>query len=259
MNLPGAAARLISTARIAVVFVLVTGGAAQGQVATASLPGDPCIEPAVRSAETALADASTTHPSNADAASAIANATDPLLRQMITQRYPEIAQKQIRIRTFHSNYDYFRTRFSLSRFLLLRRMRYFVEVNPRLLSLSPPPHGVCAILGHELAHVASMSHGSRIKLFGLVRLLGSDYTARFERRTDLEAIHRGFAPGLKAYRAWIYVNIPQEKVAAKKKNYFTPSEIDAVLVRLQREPGIFDNWTRHVPLNMEQIEGPVHR
>jgi hypothetical protein len=33
-------------------------------------------------------------------------------------RYPELNPAQVKVRTFHSDYDYFRTRFSLGRFLL---------------------------------------------------------------------------------------------------------------------------------------------
>jgi hypothetical protein len=183
--------------------------------------------------------------------------TKPLVEQLIGLRFPELKHVQVRTKSFNSDSDYFRTRFSLRRFLLLQRMRYFVEVNPRVFGLSSPPDGVCAIVGHELAHVATLSHGSRLRFLVLIRLLSRGYTTRFERRADLVAIQRGFAPGLKAYRAWIYHNIPARSVERKKRDYFTPAEIDAIVTRLQHDPSLLDYWNRHVPLSLEQIQqGP---
>jgi hypothetical protein len=55
-------------------------------------------------------------------------------------------------------------------------------------------------------HVVSLSRFNRIRRFGLVRLLSKRQTAKFERRTDLEAIHRGYGDGLKSYREWVYAH-----------------------------------------------------
>src|SRR5947209_3116632 len=44
--------------------------------------------------------------------------------------FPELAHVDLRVRTFYSHADYLRTRFSLSRFVLLKPMRYFADVNP---------------------------------------------------------------------------------------------------------------------------------
>lgn len=191
----------------------------------AQSPADPCEDVSVISVwqqpsppGTPSAQAATTH-------------IEPFIRRLIGLSYPELGRAQVRVRAFRSNYDYFRTRFSYSRFFLFRRMRYFVEVNPRLLELNPPPDGVCAILGHELAHIGSMNRGNRLRLFALVRLASAGYTTRFERKADMEAIRRGFGPGLKRYREWVYRNIPPETVARKKRDYLTPEEIDDAMRR----------------------------
>lgn len=168
--------------------------------------------------------------------------------------YPELAGKEIQLRPFRSNSDYFRTRFSISRFLFFRRMHYFVEVNPELFSRNAPPDGVCAILGHELAHVAGLSHGNRIRLFRLVRLVSRGYTVRLERRADLEAIRRGFGDGLVSYRNWVYNNVSAAKAEEKKRNYFTPQEIVTIEDLARKKPELFDYWKRKVPLNESEIE-----
>ena len=168
--------------------------------------------------------------------------------------FPELKNVDLRVRRFKSRSDYFRTRFSLSRFFLPMKVRFFVEVNPVLFSLSPPSDAVCAILAHELSHVTAMSHGNRLREFGLVRLLSKRFTPKFERRTDLEAIHRGYGDGLESYRRWVYAHVPADKLAAKKRNYFSPEEIEAIEGRLRAEPGLYEYWRRQVPLNLGQIK-----
>jgi len=179
------------------------------------------------------------------------------LNYVDAQKYPELDQRRMRLATFHSSSDYFRTRFSITRFLFLLPMRYSVEVNPRLFERDAPSDGVCAILGHESAHLVTLSHGNRIRRFSLLRLLSKRYSARFERRADLEAIRRGFAPGLIVYREWVYKNIPADKIAAKKRNYFGPEEIAAVVAGTSRNPDLFAEWQKHVPLSLAEIEATV--
>jgi hypothetical protein len=129
-------------------------------------------------------------------------AVRPEVQRVGRSSFPELLHIDLRVRAFHSQSDYFRTRFSWSGFLLLMRMRYFMDVNPALFQRQAPSDGTCAIVAHELAHVASLSRGNRIRRLGLVRLISERYTVKFERGADLEAIHRGYGDGLKAYRAW---------------------------------------------------------
>ena len=152
-------------------------------------------------------------------------AVGTVLHDIRSISYPELVHVDLGVRSFRSQSDYFRTRFSLSRFLLPMRMRYFVDVNPTLFQEQAPSDGVCAILAHELVHVVSLSRGNRIRRFGLVRLLSKGQTTKFERRADLEAIHRGYGDGLKNYRTWVYIHIPPSKLQEKRRNYFSPEEI----------------------------------
>lgn len=142
----------------------------------------------------------------------------------------------------------------MARFLLLTRMRYFVEVNPALFQEQAPPDAVCAILAHELVHIVSLSRGNRIRRFGLVRLLSRHHTVRFERGADLEAIHRGYGDGLKSYRGWVYAHIPPSKLPEKLRNYFSPEEIAAIQIKLQEQPDLLEYWREHVPANLHEIQ-----
>lgn len=168
--------------------------------------------------------------------------------------FPELQKKVVKSTTFDSSSDYFRTRFSVSRFLLLRPMHYFVEMNPRIENSGPSVDSICAILAHELVHISRMSDGNRLHLFGLVRLTFAGYTARFERSADLEAIRRGYGAGLMSFREWVYKNIPSDAVKRKRRNYFSPAEIGAILRLTQSNPELFAYWHKHVPLSLEQIE-----
>ncbi len=168
--------------------------------------------------------------------------------------FPELAHVDLRVRTLQSHADYLRTRFSLSRFVLLMPMRYFTDVNPALFLEQAPSDGVCAILAHELVHIVSLSRGNRIRRFGLVRLLSKRQTAKFERRTDLEAIHRGYGDGLRSYRKWVYDHISPNKLPEKRRNYFSPEEIGAIQILLQERPELFGYWNAHVPMSLQEIQ-----
>ena len=179
---------------------------------------------------------------------------DTVLQDIRGTSYPELVRVDLRVRSLRSHSDYFRTRFSLSRFLLLMRMRYFVDVNPALFQEQAPSDGVCAILAHELVHVVSLSRGNRIRRFGLVRLLSKGQTTKFERRTDLEAIHRGYGEGLKNYRNWVYTHIPPSKLQEKRHNYFSPEEIAAIEKKLLEQPDLFAYWSEHVPIDLRAVQ-----
>lgn len=188
-----------------------------------------------------------------DAGGAI-GVTSPALLEVRASSFQELAHIDLRVRAFRSQSDYFRTRFSVSRFLLLMPMRYFVDVNPALLLSPPASDGVCAILAHELAHVISLNRGNRIRRLGLVRLISQQYTVKFEHGADLEAIHRGFGDGLKTYRTWVYAHIPSGKRQQKLRNYFSPEEITAIQVKLREQPDVFQYWSLHVPTNLQEIQ-----
>jgi len=120
--------------------------------------------------------------------------------------------------------------------------------------LQAPEDGVRAIIAHELGHVFYYKKGNRMRLFGLIRLISKGYRSGFERWTDLQAISRGYADGLKTYRKWLYKNVPQKKLEEKRRSYFSPEEIDAIKSRIQARPKLLTYWLKHVPRNLKEIQ-----
>ena len=178
---------------------------------------------------------------------------EQLVSEIIARSFPNLIGVDIRLKRFQSDTDYFQTSFSAARFIAGVKMRYFVLVNPKWRSRGAPVEGVRAILAHELAHVEDLTRGKRIRLFGLVGLVSKSRTARFERRADLTAIGRGYGSGLKAYRAWLYSHVPTEKLGEKRRDYFSPAEIDAILAATAQHPDLFEYWLRHVPMTLADI------
>ncbi len=175
--------------------------------------------------------------------------TQKLVAEIIEKSYPELKDKRIEIKSFASKSDYFQSRFSFGRFLTFRRMNYIIYVNPKVYELNAPENGVRAILAHEIGHILYYSRKNRVQLLGLVNLSTKGFTQKFERRTDLEAIRRGYGEGLIAYRTWLYENIPMKSVDVKKRNYFTPEEISAIM----KQPEKIAVWQKNVPKNLSEI------
>ncbi len=175
-----------------------------------------------------------------------------LVNEVISASYPELKGTEIQIKLFESKSDYFKARCGVPQFFF-GRMQYLVFVNPRVFDRGAPDAGVRAILAHELGHVLYFKTRNRLKLLGLVRLASKASTQRFERWADLQAISRGYGEGLKEYRQWVYQNIPASKLEAKRLNYFSPEEIDAILFASRARPDLLGYWLKHVPLNLDQI------
>jgi hypothetical protein len=178
---------------------------------------------------------------------------EAVLQSVRAAAFPELSHTVIRVREFHSSGDYFRTRFSVARYASLRKMRFYLEVNPRVFELGAPAEAVRAIIAHELEHVLYLSRRNRISMLSLARLASAKYTTRFERGADLGAIGRGYGSGLIVYRQWLYQHIPPGALAAKRRDYFSPEEISAIQSIIQKHPETLSYWSKHVPLSIEDI------
>jgi len=181
------------------------------------------------------------------------NRTGVLAREIIAASYPQLKGSDIRIESFVSQSDYFKARFGYPQYFFTR-MRYLLFVNPRVFELHAPEAGVRAIIAHELAHALYFKLRNRVQLLGLVRLTSKQFTAEFERWADLKAISLGYGEGLKEYRRWLYKNVPASRLAEKRRDYFSPEEIEAIEQASTRRPELLDYWLRHVPLSLEQIQ-----
>lgn len=178
--------------------------------------------------------------------------TREILVEIIEQSFPELDAKKIRVRPFRSRTTFFKTQFSVSRFLTLRAMHTTVLVNPSVFEKNVPQNGIRAILAHELGHALYYAGKNRFKLFGLIGLADNGFTAKFERRTDLTAIERGYGDGLIAYREWLYRNVPAKNLAAKKRDYFTPDELRVIIRAIERKPEIIKMLVKKVPRNLSE-------
>lgn len=105
--------------------------------------------------------------------------------------------------------------------------RYIVRYNTRVFETGGPPVGATsAILGHELQHVADYVGMTSDELVDFALTYAEGDIAAYERQTDEAVLEAGCADGLKAYRVWLYEQIDAEAEAAKRRDYYTPEEID---------------------------------
>jgi hypothetical protein len=182
--------------------------------------------------------------------------TRQLVQKIRSASFPELKHVEITVEPFHSDVDFFRARFRIPQFFFGRKLQYLLKVNPEAFEFQAPDAGLEAIVAHELGHIVYYAQGNRLKLFGLTRLVSSDFTARFERWADLQAISRGYGESLKTYRLWLYQHVPQNKLEEKRRNYFTPAELDMILSRIRTQPELFNRWLQDVPRNLKEIEAP---
>lgn len=171
--------------------------------------------------------------------------------------YPRLRDASIQVQPLRSDFVFYQARFSFCSYFFNRRLHYLMGANSLALDRLIPPEAMRAILAHELAHVNYYQVHNRIQLLGLLRLVSPSFAARFERKADLDAIDLGYGPGLALFRRWLYANIPPSRIAAKKRNYLTPEEIEAVLDARQHDPEIMSKLMRSVPRNLRQIEALV--
>lgn len=179
--------------------------------------------------------------------------TTRLIAEIVDASFPELHGAKFSVKIFHSRSDYFRSRFSFGRFFTFRKLHFIIFVNPLVFERNAPIQGIRAIIALELAHTAYYKRHNRFELFGLIGLKSKSFT-RFERGADLQAIKHGYGAGLKQYREWLYQNIPAEKISAKKRDYFSPAEIELILEVLKDNPKLIDFLIKRVPRNQVEIQ-----
>jgi hypothetical protein len=183
--------------------------------------------------------------------------TRVLVETIRSASYPELTATRIELRPFQKASDFFRVRPRIPDFFARKNLRYIMQINPRVYELQASENGIEAIIAHELGHVAYLQERNRLKHLALIRLLSRSFVSNFERRTDLEAISRGYGEGLKVYRQWLYQHIPQKDLAEKRRDYFSPEEIDSILLRVNQCPPLLDSWVEKPPRNLQDIQLPA--
>jgi hypothetical protein len=181
-------------------------------------------------------------------------AVAPVVDSVRAASFPQLKDVEITLHSMRSDYIYFESRFTFSSFFFTRRLRYIILFNPEAFARKVPSEGLRAIVAHELAHVDYYNRQSRMGLFSLIQLLWAPWAARFERGADLEAIALGYGPGLESYRMWLYQNVPAGRVNEKKRDYFSPEEIEAILRATARNPQMMAVFTACIPRGRAEIE-----
>jgi hypothetical protein len=178
------------------------------------------------------------------------------IKQMIQSvrqaSFPRLSRANIAVYDLRSNSDYLQARFTVSSFFS-RKHQYLIFFNREAIRRQVPTEGLRAIVAHELAHISYYEDQSRMGLLSLAGLLVTSFTTHFERKADLDAIALGYGRGLQTFRTWLYRNIPPSRVAGKKRDYYTPEEIEALLRAETYHPGIMNKFQRCVPRNLAEI------
>ena len=177
-----------------------------------------------------------------------------LMERTRAARYPELQAAQIQLRLFESTSDFFQARPRLPDFFFRKKLRYVIRVNPKAYDLRVPESAVEAIIAHELSHVAYLKQQNRVRLLTMIRLLCRGYARDFERRADLDAISRGYGNGLRVYREWLYQHVSTNNLSKKRRNYFSPDEIDSVLQGLHQCPQLLDSWFKKPPRDIRETQ-----
>lgn len=177
---------------------------------------------------------------------------EQVIRAVRHGSFPQLERVAITVYDLRSDFDYLQARFTVASFFK-RELQYMIFFNPEALRRRVPPDGLRAIVAHELAHINYYESQSRMGLLSLVGLLVPSFTTRFERKADLDAIALGYGRGLETYRTWLYRNIPRAGEAEKKRDYYTPEEIEALLQAEARHPGMMAKFRRCIPRNMAEI------
>ena len=104
---------------------------------------------------------------------------------------------------------------------------YRVQYGLRVFEDPPPFAATGAILVHELQHIEDYVAMDTAALAEFaIWYAGGDF-AEYERATDEVVLEAGCGEGLKAYRLWLYGQVDAGTEAEKRRDYYTPEEIEA--------------------------------
>jgi hypothetical protein len=104
---------------------------------------------------------------------------------------------------------------------------YQLHYNPQIFANPPSRFALGAILVHELKHVTDYTQMTSANLAAFGIWYATSNVDDYEHQTDLQSLEDGCGEGLKAFRVWLYANVPAADLAAKEAEYYTPAQIDA--------------------------------
>lgn len=134
---------------------------------------------------------------------------------------------EIRLVTFKNPEYFFDTSHLSKRKVLLNRCTYFLGFNSMIFDQQIPDDALAAILAHELCHLVDYQKmtSPEILALGIRMVADKKFRAKYERQTDICAIHRGYGVGLIEHKKWFYPLLSSDALARKKKLYLRPEEI----------------------------------
>lgn len=185
------------------------------------------------------------------------------LEQVRQNAYPELADQRLKLGQFHEADAYFQSNFNVPT-LFTPAPEYVVEVNPLLWERGCPHNAIIAILAHELSHTLDYVEGGIPGIIEIgLQLAHFEGLRRYEHRTDLRAIFRGYGPGLIAYRRWIYAQLTPQQLQRKKAVYYQPHEILLIQRRLEQSTAkerqqLEKVWMKNPPMSSGEIEAALH-
>ena len=183
----------------------------------------------------------------------------PLINKIKKESFPELSNTKISLGSMKSDFAYLGSRPILHSLLWPFKVKYKITVNPKLFKMELPLFALEGILAHELAHTAYYVTKGR---FGVI-LTGHIFISKpahidFERRTDVDAIMRGYGEGIKAYREVTYKYLTDEQINVKNKLYFSIEEIDQLMLAYQEYPELKEVWLDQPPLSLADIQRDVN-
>ncbi|MBS2021937.1 MAG: hypothetical protein JST92_05970 [Deltaproteobacteria bacterium] len=148
------------------------------------------------------------------------------VKKAIANAWPQLAPYDIRVVTFKSDQDYFKSETKVSTIELNAKKRtYHVMVNEKLLADAPSDAALYAIAVHELSHINDYRQMTSVQFIAWAAKYAVESQATYERQTDGAPLSRKLGCGLMEYRVWLYAHVDAKTLALKRKNYFTPEEI----------------------------------
>lgn len=172
--------------------------------------------------------------------------------------FPDLADAAIAVDVLDP--DEGATFFALSNFGVVEAVggarHYQIVLSRRLLELdvNATRPALYAVVAHELSHTVDYEERDAAGLFALLPMLWDERSEeQVEKRTDLEAIARGYGPGLIAYRRWQKTVLDDDSYQKKLQIYYDPVEIELIAAALRSCRGLRVLWRRDPPLTARQV------
>jgi len=181
-----------------------------------------------------------------------------IIDKLKSDSFPELLNTRIELGSVESDSVFLESRPKLFSLFWPFKIRYLVNINPKLYEAELPLFALEGILAHELAHTSFYISKGRFGtiMTGLV-FLNHDKHVAFERSTDIDAITRGYGEGIKMYRQIMFRNLSQAQKKIKAERYYTDEEIDSLVAAHQNYPELRDMWMKNPPLNLNSINHDV--